>query len=86
MNFDCTETVVKIDNNDTRTYGVQMSTSEEVEVKMSFEDLRKRARQLESEIDVKLVSFSKIAASYGSSSAAINTNPESVSLLSGDQM
>lgn len=65
---------------------VQMSTSEEVEVKMSFEDLRKRARQLESEIDVKLVSFSKIAASYGSSNAAITTNPESVSLLSGDQM
>lgn len=65
---------------------MQMSTSEEAEVKMSFEDLRKRARQLESEIDVKLVSFSKIAASYGSSNAASNTNPESVSLLSGEQM
>lgn len=63
-----------------------MSTPEEAEVKMSFEDLRKRARQLESEIDVKLVSFSKIAASYGSSNTASTTNPESVSLLSGDQM
>ncbi|XP_068215126.1 Golgi SNAP receptor complex member 1 [Palaemon carinicauda] len=52
---------------------------------MSFEDLRKRARQLESEIDVKLVSFSKIAASYGSSSAS-NANSETVALLSGDQM
>lgn len=52
---------------------------------MSFEDLRKRARQLESEIDVKLVSFSKIAASYGSSSAT-NANSETVALLSGDQM
>ncbi|KAK4323547.1 hypothetical protein Pmani_005779 [Petrolisthes manimaculis] len=52
---------------------------------MSFEDLRKRARQLESEIDVKLVSFSKIAASYGSNSAS-SSNSESVALLSGDQM
>ncbi|KAG7174428.1 Golgi SNAP receptor complex member 1-like [Homarus americanus] len=62
-----------------------MSTTAESEVKMSFEDLRKRARQLESEIDVKLVSFSKIAASYGSNSAA-NANSETVALLSGDQM
>ncbi|KAK3881781.1 hypothetical protein Pcinc_013811 [Petrolisthes cinctipes] len=62
-----------------------MSTTEETEVKMSFEDLRKRARQLESEIDVKLVSFSKIAASYGSNSAS-SSNSESVALLSGDQM
>ncbi|XP_071553063.1 Golgi SNAP receptor complex member 1 [Panulirus ornatus] len=69
-----------------------MSTKEEVEdVKMSFEDLRKRARQLESEIDVKLVSFSKIAASYGtsavaSSSSSNNSSSETVALLSGDQM
>ncbi|XP_066983308.1 Golgi SNAP receptor complex member 1 [Macrobrachium rosenbergii] len=66
-----------------------MSTKEDTDVhaneNMSFEDLRKRARQLESEIDVKLVSFSKIAASYGSSSAT-NANSETVALLSGDQM
>lgn len=63
-----------------------MSTTEEREdMKMSFEDLRKRARQLESEIDVKLVSFSKIAASYGTSAAA-DTTSETVALLSGDQM
>ncbi|KAK7082218.1 Golgi SNAP receptor complex member 1 [Halocaridina rubra] len=66
-----------------------MSTKEDCEVlateNMSFEDLRKRARQLESEIDVKLVSFSKIAASYGSSSIS-NSNSETVALLSGDQM
>ncbi|XP_064101307.1 Golgi SNAP receptor complex member 1-like [Macrobrachium nipponense] len=66
-----------------------MSTKGDTDVhaneNMSFEDLRKRARQLESEIDVKLVSFSKIAASYGSSSAA-NANSETVALLSGDQM
>ncbi|MPC21786.1 Golgi SNAP receptor complex member 1 [Portunus trituberculatus] len=86
MSFEYRKPSKESHHNDACTYGVQMSTSEEVEVKMSFEDLRKRARQLESEIDVKLVSFSKIAASYGSSSAAINTNPESVSLLSGDQM
>lgn len=54
---------------------------------MSFEDLRKRARQLESEIDVKLVSFSKIAASYGTSAVASNSSSsETVALLSGDQM
>lgn len=65
-----------------------MSTKEDKEVednKMSFEDLRKRARQLESEIDMKLVSFSRIAASYGSN-VANNTNSETVALLSGDQM
>ncbi|XP_027212785.1 Golgi SNAP receptor complex member 1 [Penaeus vannamei] len=65
-----------------------MSTKEDKEVednKMSFEDLRKRARQLESEIDMKLVSFSRIAASYGSNVAS-NTNSETVALLSGDQM
>lgn len=62
-----------------------MSTTEEADIKMSFEDLRKRARQLESEIDVKLVSFSKIAASYGSN-ATSNSNSESVALLSGEQM
>lgn len=52
---------------------------------MSFEDLRKRARQLESEIDVKLVSFSKIAASYGTNVAS-SSNSETMALLSGDQM
>ncbi|XP_042894310.1 Golgi SNAP receptor complex member 1-like [Penaeus japonicus] len=65
-----------------------MSTKEDKEVednKMSFEDLRKRARQLESEIDMKLVSFSRIAASYGSNVPS-NTNSETVALLSGDQM
>lgn len=50
---------------------------------MSFEDLRKHARQLESEIDAKLVSFSKLASSYGGVTATSNdTQP----LLSGDQM
>ena len=54
---------------------------------MSFEDLRKRARQLESEIDVKLVSFSKLAANYGSTSNSKKDNDsETASLLSGDQM
>ena len=54
---------------------------------MSFEDLRKRARQLESEIDIKLVSFSKLAANYGSSSSnERDTDSEKASLLSGDQM
>ncbi|CAL4083994.1 unnamed protein product [Meganyctiphanes norvegica] len=52
---------------------------------MSFEDLRKRARQLESEIDGKLVALSKIAASYGSSSKA-NSNRESAPLLSEDDV
>lgn len=55
------------------------------DISLSFEDLRKRARQLESEIDMKLVSFSRIAASYGSNVAS-NTNSETVALLSGDQM
>ncbi|XP_053645208.1 Golgi SNAP receptor complex member 1 [Cherax quadricarinatus] len=65
----------------------QMSTIEgsPEDVKMSFEDLRKRARQLESEIDVKLVSFSKIAASYGTNVAS-SSNSETMALLSGDQM
>lgn len=67
----------------------QMSTTQDLptaeDVKMSFEELRKRARQLESEIDVKLVSFSKIAASYGTTVAS-GTKSESVPLLSGDQM
>ncbi|XP_076049687.1 golgi SNAP receptor complex member Gos28 isoform X2 [Oratosquilla oratoria] len=50
---------------------------------MSFEDLRKRARQLESEIDVKLVSLSKVATSYGSSNS---NNSETQSLLSSSQV
>ncbi|CAL4101730.1 unnamed protein product, partial [Meganyctiphanes norvegica] len=50
---------------------------------MSFEELRKSARQLESEIDVKLVSFSKLASNYGGASPnSSDTQP----LLSGDQM
>lgn len=52
---------------------------------MSFEDLRKRARQLESEIDGKLVSLSKIAATYGSKSGA-NNDRESAPLISEDDM
>nr|KAF6415786.1 golgi SNAP receptor complex member 1 [Molossus molossus] len=34
-----------------------------------WEDLRKQARQLENELDLKLVSFSKLCTSYSHSSA-----------------
>lgn len=34
-----------------------------------LEDLRKQARQLENELDLKLVSFSKLCTSYSHSSA-----------------
>ena len=55
---------------------------------MSFEDLRKRARQLENEIDIKLIAFSKLATSYGSSanrSTSGDSSSDTVPLLSGDQ-
>ena len=35
----------------------------------NFSDLRKQARQLENEIDLKLVSFSKLGTSYTSFSS-----------------
>ncbi|KAL7635654.1 UNVERIFIED_CONTAM: hypothetical protein RMT77_013471 [Armadillidium vulgare] len=58
-----------------------------IDPKMSFEELRKKARQLEHEIDNKLVAFSKLAASYGSVNASVNSDRDSDTspLLTGDQ-
>jgi hypothetical protein len=44
---------------------------------MSFEELRRRARLLEGDIDAKLVVFSKLATTYGSqsSSSSADTTP-----------
>ena len=52
---------------------------------MSFEELRKRARQLEGEVDAKLVSFSKFASIYRSTNTA-NSSSDSVPLISNDEM
>lgn len=58
-----------------------------IDPKMSFEELRKKARQLEHEIDNKLVAFSKLAASYGSVNASVTSDRDSDTspLLTGDQ-
>uniref|UniRef100_A0A2P2HZW3 Golgi SNAP receptor complex member 1 n=1 Tax=Hirondellea gigas TaxID=1518452 RepID=A0A2P2HZW3_9CRUS len=50
--------------------------------KMSFEELRKRARKLEGDIDAKLVLFSKLASNYGSSHRS--NKSDSIPLLSTD--
>ncbi|XP_056638474.1 Golgi SNAP receptor complex member 1 [Diorhabda sublineata] len=47
----------------------------------SYEDLRKQARQLENEIDLKLVAFSKLGAGIKTPSTG---NPDTIPLLSGD--
>ncbi|CAH2051848.1 unnamed protein product, partial [Iphiclides podalirius] len=48
----------------------------------SWEDLRKQARHLENDIDVKLVAFSKLGVSSGSSSLSSETVP----LINSDDM
>ncbi|KAJ8956338.1 hypothetical protein NQ318_015076 [Aromia moschata] len=48
---------------------------------LSYEDLRKQARQLENEIDLKLVAFSKLGAGIKTPHAA---HPDTVPLLSGE--
>ena len=53
--------------------------------KMSFEELRKRARQLEGDVDAKLVTFSKLASSYGSSKTN-KVSADSVPLISPDDL
>ncbi|KAF2349489.1 hypothetical protein FHG87_019756 [Trinorchestia longiramus] len=50
---------------------------------MSFEELRRRARQLEGDIDAKLVAFSKLASSYGSHKSP-SPNSDATPLLSSD--
>ncbi|GIY78596.1 golgi SNAP receptor complex member 1 [Caerostris extrusa] len=47
----------------------------------NWEELRREARQLENEIDLKLVSFSKLGTSYGSQEYR-NENSDTVPLLS----
>ncbi|XP_054722960.1 Golgi SNAP receptor complex member 1-like isoform X1 [Uloborus diversus] len=47
----------------------------------NWEELRRQARQLENEIDLKLVSFSKLGTSYGSQDYR-NENSDTVPLLS----
>ncbi|GFY63537.1 golgi SNAP receptor complex member 1 [Trichonephila inaurata madagascariensis] len=47
----------------------------------NWEELRRQARQLENEIDLKLVSFSKLGTSYGSPEFR-NENSDTVPLLS----
>lgn len=47
----------------------------------TWEELRRQARQLENEIDLKLVSFSKLGTSYGSQEYR-NENSDTVPLLS----
>lgn len=52
-----------------------------------WEDMRKQARQLENEIDLKLVSFSKIGTTYGSTARDYKTESlDTVPLLSGEHM
>ncbi|KPJ07760.1 putative 28 kDa Golgi SNARE protein [Papilio machaon] len=48
----------------------------------SWEDLRKQARHLENDIDVKLVAFSKLGVTYGSSNLSSETAP----LINSDDM
>ncbi|CAH1118732.1 unnamed protein product [Phaedon cochleariae] len=48
---------------------------------LSYEDLRKQARQLENEIDLKLVAFSKLGAGIKS---PVSSNADTVPLLSGE--
>ncbi|CAH1114992.1 unnamed protein product [Psylliodes chrysocephalus] len=48
---------------------------------LSYEDLRKQARQLENEIDLKLVAFSKLGAGIKTPNAS---HPDTIPLLSGD--
>ncbi|XP_067015270.2 Golgi SNAP receptor complex member 1 [Anabrus simplex] len=50
-----------------------------------WEDLRKQARQLENEIDLKLVSFSKLGTGHGNSGYKSDSS-DSVPLLSGEHM
>lgn len=45
-------------------------------------DLRKQARHLENDIDVKLVAFSKLGVTYGSSNLSSETAP----LINSDDM
>ncbi|XP_042909616.1 Golgi SNAP receptor complex member 1 isoform X1 [Parasteatoda tepidariorum] len=51
----------------------------------NWEELRRQARQLENEIDLKLVSFSKLGTSYGTQEYR-NENSDTVPLLSSDHM
>ena len=51
---------------------------------MSFEELRKSARQLEGEIDGKLVAFSKFASTYRSQPKEAISNYEATPLINGD--
>lgn len=50
--------------------------------KISITDVRKQARLLENDIDMKLVAFSKLGVTTGSS----NLNSESVPLINSDDM
>jgi len=47
----------------------------------SWEDLRKQARQLENEIDVKLVNFSKLGSGPTAFNSALKSNGETSHLL-----
>lgn len=51
---------------------------------MSFEELRKRARFLEGDVDGKLVSLSRLASNYGSSQPGSKSSAEVVPLISND--
>lgn len=51
-----------------------------------WEDLRKQARQLENELDLKLVSFSKLCTSYSSGNNGINQRTRSDSIGSHDNL
>ncbi|KAJ8972154.1 hypothetical protein NQ314_000380 [Rhamnusium bicolor] len=50
---------------------------------LSYEDLRKQARQLENEIDLKLVAFSKLGAGIKTPHSS-HADPDTVPLLSGE--
>ncbi|XP_053187438.1 Golgi SNAP receptor complex member 1-like [Scomber japonicus] len=55
-----------------------MSTTNMAASSNYWEDLRKQARQLENELDLKLVSFSKLCTSYSSSNHDQRTRSDSV--------
>ncbi|CAK6957176.1 Golgi SNAP receptor complex member 1-like [Scomber scombrus] len=55
-----------------------MSTTNMAASSNYWEDLRKQARQLENELDLKLVSFSKLCTSYSSSNRDQRTRSDSV--------
>ncbi|GLH01696.1 hypothetical protein R5R35_012662 [Gryllus longicercus] len=62
-----------------------MSDTEPENSESVLRDLRKQARQLENEIDIKLVSFSKLGTSHGNSSYKSESS-DTVPLLSGEHM